>query len=157
MPRTLLTPVRGPRFFSVPFVVELFGHDALFLCVAQLGEQRIQDYLVSITDGGLDFTFDATGNVGVMRAALEACHKGWGVSTIIGVAPAGHEISTRPFQVNHMTLGFQRPSIGLTGSHSLLRVEHGEGSPLAASRVGRNYQAWSTVCVNCTHTSDMLI
>jgi len=60
---------------------------------------RIQDYLVKITDGGLDFTFDATGNVQVMRAALEACHKGWGVSTIIGVAAAGEEISTRPFQL----------------------------------------------------------
>ncbi|KAI0034099.1 class III ADH enzyme [Vararia minispora EC-137] len=60
---------------------------------------RIQDHLVEITDGGLDFTFDATGNVHVMRAALEACHKGWGVSTIIGVAAAGQEISTRPFQL----------------------------------------------------------
>lgn len=59
-------------------------------------EKRIQDYLVEITDGGLDFTFDATGNVQVMRAALEACHKGWGVSTIVGVAAAGQEISTRP-------------------------------------------------------------
>jgi S-(hydroxymethyl)glutathione dehydrogenase / alcohol dehydrogenase len=58
--------------------------------------KRIQDHLVEITDGGLDFTFDATGNVDVMRAALEACHKGWGVSTIIGVAAAGKEISTRP-------------------------------------------------------------
>jgi len=61
--------------------------------------KRIQDYLVEITDGGLDFTFDATGNVQVMRAALEACHKGWGVSTIVGVAAAGQEISTRPFQL----------------------------------------------------------
>lgn len=61
--------------------------------------KRIQDYLVEITDGGLDFTFDGTGNVHVMRAALEACHKGWGVSTIIGVAAAGQEISTRPFQL----------------------------------------------------------
>ena len=58
--------------------------------------KRIQDYLVEITDGGLDYTFDCTGNVNVMRAALEACHKGWGVSTIIGVAAAGQEISTRP-------------------------------------------------------------
>ena len=58
--------------------------------------KRIQDHLVDITDGGLDFTFDCTGNVHVMRAALEACHKGWGVSTIIGVAAAGQEISTRP-------------------------------------------------------------
>ncbi|KAG8218817.1 chaperonin 10-like protein [Butyriboletus roseoflavus] len=63
------------------------------------GGKRIQDYLVEITDGGLDFTFDATGSVHVMRAALESCHKGWGVSTIIGVAAAGQEISTRPFQL----------------------------------------------------------
>jgi len=62
-------------------------------------DQKIQDYLISITDGGLDYTFDCTGNVHVMRAALEACHKGWGVSTIIGVAAAGQEISTRPFQL----------------------------------------------------------
>ncbi|PFH52617.1 hypothetical protein AMATHDRAFT_74091 [Amanita thiersii Skay4041] len=59
--------------------------------------KKIQDFLVEITDGGLDFTFDCTGNVNVMRAALEACHKGWGVSTIIGVAAAGQEISTRPY------------------------------------------------------------
>ena len=78
--------------------------------------KKIQDHLVEITDGGLDFTFDATGNVRgflsqnnylssdhvflyqvhVMRAALEACHKGWGVSTVIDVAAAGQEISTRP-------------------------------------------------------------
>ncbi|KAK7695560.1 formate dehydrogenase (NAD+) [Cerrena zonata] len=61
--------------------------------------KKIQDHLVEITDGGLDFTFDCTGNVHVMRAALEACHKGWGVSTVIGVAAAGQEISTRPFQL----------------------------------------------------------
>ncbi|EAU84612.1 class III ADH enzyme [Coprinopsis cinerea okayama7 len=61
--------------------------------------KKIQDHLVEITDGGLDFTFDCTGNVQVMRAALEACHKGWGVSTVIGVAAAGQEISTRPFQL----------------------------------------------------------
>ena len=48
-----------------------------------------------MTDGGCDYTFDCTGNVGVMRAALEACHKGWGESIIIGVAAAGQEISTR--------------------------------------------------------------
>lgn len=60
---------------------------------------KIQDYLVEITDGGLDFTFDCTGNVEVMRSALEACHKGWGQSIIIGVAAAGKEIHTRPFQL----------------------------------------------------------
>jgi S-(hydroxymethyl)glutathione dehydrogenase/alcohol dehydrogenase len=56
-------------------------------------------YLVDLTGGGGDYTFDATGNVEVMRAALESAHKGWGESVIIGVAPAGAEISTRPFQL----------------------------------------------------------
>ena len=56
-------------------------------------------HLVSVTHGGADYTFDATGNVNVMRTALESAHKGWGESIIIGVAPAGAEISTRPFQL----------------------------------------------------------
>ncbi|MGV6847132.1 MAG: S-(hydroxymethyl)glutathione dehydrogenase/class III alcohol dehydrogenase [Marinibacterium sp.] len=56
-------------------------------------------HLVDLTKGGADYTFDATGNVDVMRAALECAHKGWGESIIIGVAPAGAEISTRPFQL----------------------------------------------------------
>ncbi|KAG1715184.1 Alcohol dehydrogenase class-3 [Nymphon striatum] len=56
-------------------------------------------HLVELTGGGADYTFDATGNVQVMRTALEAAHKGWGESIIIGVAPAGAEISTRPFQL----------------------------------------------------------
>jgi S-(hydroxymethyl)glutathione dehydrogenase/alcohol dehydrogenase len=56
-------------------------------------------HLVELTGGGADYTFDATGNVQVMRAALESAHKGWGESVIIGVAPAGAEISTRPFQL----------------------------------------------------------
>lgn len=56
-------------------------------------------YLAALTKGGADYTFDATGNVDVMRTALESAHKGWGESIIIGVAPAGAEISTRPFQL----------------------------------------------------------
>lgn len=56
-------------------------------------------HLVALTDGGADYTFDCTGNTDVMRTALEACHRGWGVSTVIGVAEAGKEISTRPFQL----------------------------------------------------------
>jgi len=56
-------------------------------------------HLVALTDGGADHTFDCTGNTTVMRQALEACHRGWGVSTVIGVAEAGKEISTRPFQL----------------------------------------------------------
>ena len=56
-------------------------------------------HLVSLTNGGADYTFECIGNVKVMRMALEACHKGWGQSIIIGVAGAGQEISTRPFQL----------------------------------------------------------
>jgi len=57
------------------------------------------DYLVSLTKGGADHSFECVGNVKLMRQALECCHKGWGVSTIVGVAGAGQEISTRPFQL----------------------------------------------------------
>ena len=56
-------------------------------------------HLVELTNGGADYTFDATGNVSVMRMALESAHKGWGESIIVGVAGAGQEISTRPFQL----------------------------------------------------------
>ena len=56
-------------------------------------------YLVELTGGGADYSFECIGNTKVMRQALECCHKGWGVSTIIGVAGAGEEISTRPFQL----------------------------------------------------------
>lgn len=66
-----------------------------FINPSKLQGQSIQEKLVDATDGGCDYTFDCTGNVGVMRAALEACHKGWGQSIIIGVAAAGQEISTR--------------------------------------------------------------
>ncbi len=59
----------------------------------------IQQVVVDLTDGGVDYSFECIGNVHVMRAALECCHKGWGESTIIGVAGAGQEISTRPFQL----------------------------------------------------------
>src|SRR3982750_4017462 len=55
--------------------------------------------VAEITDGGADYTFDATGNIEVMRTALECCHRGWGTSIIIGVAEAGKEIATRPFQL----------------------------------------------------------
>ncbi|KAI9276219.1 formaldehyde dehydrogenase [Sporodiniella umbellata] len=70
-----------------------------FINPADLKETSIQNHLVELTDGGLDYTFDCTGRVEVMRAALESCHKGWGESVIIGVAAAGKEISTRPFQL----------------------------------------------------------
>ena len=61
--------------------------------------QPLQEVIVDMTDGGVDYSFECIGNVEVMRAALECCHKGWGESVIIGVAGAGKEISTRPFQL----------------------------------------------------------
>ena len=62
-------------------------------------EGDLVPYLVDLTKGGADYSFECIGNVEVMRAALECCHKGWGECIIIGVAPAGAEISTRPFQL----------------------------------------------------------
>ncbi|WP_315900136.1 S-(hydroxymethyl)glutathione dehydrogenase/class III alcohol dehydrogenase [Ferrimonas balearica] len=62
-------------------------------------DKPIQEVIVEMTDGGVDFSFECIGNVHVMRSALECCHKGWGESVIIGVAGAGQEISTRPFQL----------------------------------------------------------
>ncbi|PSN45697.1 Alcohol dehydrogenase class-3, partial [Blattella germanica] len=62
-------------------------------------EKPIQQVIVEKFDGGMDYTFECVGNVATMRAALESCHKGWGTSVIVGVAGAGQEISTRPFQL----------------------------------------------------------
>ncbi len=62
-------------------------------------DKPIQDVIVELTDGGVDYSFECIGNVDVMRSALECCHKGWGESVVIGVAGAGQEISTRPFQL----------------------------------------------------------
>lgn len=61
--------------------------------------QPIQDVIVDLTEGGVDYSFECIGNVNVMRSALECCHKGWGESVIIGVAGSGEEIRTRPFQL----------------------------------------------------------
>jgi S-(hydroxymethyl)glutathione dehydrogenase/alcohol dehydrogenase len=62
-------------------------------------DRPIQQIIVELTNGGVDYSFECIGNVNVMRSALECCHKGWGESVIIGVAGAGQEISTRPFQL----------------------------------------------------------
>ncbi len=62
-------------------------------------DKDIVEHIVAMTEGGVDFSFECVGNVNLMRAALECCHKGWGESIIIGVAGAGQEISTRPFQL----------------------------------------------------------
>lgn len=59
----------------------------------------IQEVIIETTDGGVDYSFECVGNVELMRSALECCHKGWGESTIVGVAGSGQEISTRPFQL----------------------------------------------------------
>jgi len=70
-----------------------------FVNPKDMSENELVPYLVNLTKGGADYSFECIGNVKVMRQALECCHKGWGVSVIIGVAPAGAEITTRPFQL----------------------------------------------------------
>ena len=70
-----------------------------FINPDEIGRDKVVQAVVDLTGGGADFSFDATGNVQVMRQALECCHRGWGESIIIGVAGAGQEISTRPFQL----------------------------------------------------------
>jgi S-(hydroxymethyl)glutathione dehydrogenase/alcohol dehydrogenase len=69
-----------------------------FVNPKEVGGDIVQ-HLVTLTDGGADYSFECVGNVDLMRQALECCHRGWGVSTIIGVAGAGQEIKTRPFQL----------------------------------------------------------
>jgi S-(hydroxymethyl)glutathione dehydrogenase/alcohol dehydrogenase len=70
-----------------------------FINPNEVGADKVVQAIVDLTGGGADFSFDATGNVHVMRQALECCHRGWGESIIIGVAEAGREIATRPFQL----------------------------------------------------------
>ncbi|MGH6760630.1 MAG: S-(hydroxymethyl)glutathione dehydrogenase/class III alcohol dehydrogenase [Phyllobacterium sp.] len=70
-----------------------------FINPLEVGNDKVVQAIQDLTDGGADFSFDATGNTDVMRQALECCHRGWGESIIIGVAEAGKEISTRPFQL----------------------------------------------------------
>jgi S-(hydroxymethyl)glutathione dehydrogenase/alcohol dehydrogenase len=70
-----------------------------FLNTKGMSREETVAKIVEMTDGGADYSFDATGNTEVMRTALECCHRGWGTSIIIGVAEAGKEISTRPFQL----------------------------------------------------------
>lgn len=71
-----------------------------FVNPTDLGEKPVQKHIAGeLTPWGVDYSFDCTGNVNVMRAALECAHRGWGTSCVIGVAASGHEISTRPFQL----------------------------------------------------------
>src|SRR5690606_7799608 len=70
-----------------------------FVNPKELGGKDLVPHLIELTDGGADYSFECVGNVELMRQALECCHRGWGVSVIIGVAGAGQEIKTRPFQL----------------------------------------------------------
>ncbi len=70
-----------------------------FINPREVGSDKVVAAVVDATDGGADYTFDCTGNTDVMRQALESSHRGWGTSVIIGVAEAGKEIATRPFQL----------------------------------------------------------
>jgi S-(hydroxymethyl)glutathione dehydrogenase/alcohol dehydrogenase len=79
-------------------MAETFGMTD-FINPKEVGADKVVQAIVDLTDGGADFSFDCTGNTKVMRQALECCHRGWGESIIIGVAAAGEEIATRPFQL----------------------------------------------------------
>ena len=70
-----------------------------FINPDEVGRERVVEAIVDMTNGGVDYSFESIGNVATMRQALECCHKGWGESVIIGVAPSGAEIATRPFQL----------------------------------------------------------
>ena len=70
-----------------------------FIDPREVGNDKVVAAIIDATGGGADYSFDCTGNTDVMRQALECCHRGWGTSVIIGVAEAGHEIATRPFQL----------------------------------------------------------
>jgi len=104
-----LSAVIGATMAKASRIIAIDLNDRKFELAKELGatdcinpsdyDKPIQDVIVELTDGGVDFSFECIGNVNVMRAALECCHKGWGESVIIGVAGAGQEISTRPFQL----------------------------------------------------------
>ena len=104
-----LAAIIGARMSGAGRIIGIDTNPAKFAMAEKLGAtdcinpkdhaRPIQEVIVELTDGGVDYSFECIGNVEVMRAALECCHKGWGESVIIGVAPAGAEISTRPFQL----------------------------------------------------------
>ncbi len=79
-------------------LAETFGMTD-FVNPKDIGADNVVDKVVELTGGGADYSFDCTGNTDVMRQALECCHRGWGTSVIVGVAEAGREIATRPFQL----------------------------------------------------------
>ena len=103
-----LAVIQGAVMAKAGRIIAIDTNPAKFELARQLGatdcvnprdaSTPIQQVIVDMTDGGVDYSFECIGNVEVMRAALECCHKGWGESVIIGVAGAGQEIRTRPFQ-----------------------------------------------------------
>jgi S-(hydroxymethyl)glutathione dehydrogenase/alcohol dehydrogenase len=101
--------------------------------------ETIQSRLVDMTDGGLDYTFDCTGNVHVMRSALEACHKGWGESIIIGVAAAGQEIATRRKFDSGTHRHFSRIVLTSFQHSNLSLVVCGRAALSVASRAAPNF------------------
>jgi S-(hydroxymethyl)glutathione dehydrogenase/alcohol dehydrogenase len=104
-----LSAIIGARMAGAGRIIGIDINESKFDLAKQLGatdvvnpkhfDKPIQEVIVDMTDGGVDYSFECIGNVNVMRSALECCHKGWGESVIIGVAGAGQEISTRPFQL----------------------------------------------------------
>ena len=104
-----LNVIQGARLVGANMIVGVDLNDARKPIAEQFGlthfvnpkdiEEELVPYLVNLTNGGADHSFECIGNTQTMRQALECCHKGWGESTIIGVAGAGQEISTRPFQL----------------------------------------------------------
>ncbi|NKF51875.1 S-(hydroxymethyl)glutathione dehydrogenase/class III alcohol dehydrogenase [Shewanella sp. WXL01] len=104
-----LSAIIGATMAGASRIIGIDLNESKFELAKQLGatdcinpnnfDKPIQEVIVEMTDGGVDYSFECIGNVNVMRSALECCHKGWGESVIIGVAGAGQEISTRPFQL----------------------------------------------------------
>ncbi len=104
-----LSAIQGAAMAKAGRIIAIDINPGKFELAEQLGatdtvnpkdyDAPIQDVIVELTNGGVDFSFECAGNVNLMRSALECCHKGWGESVIVGVAGAGQEISTRPFQL----------------------------------------------------------
>jgi S-(hydroxymethyl)glutathione dehydrogenase/alcohol dehydrogenase len=104
-----LSAIQGAAIAKAGRIIAIDINESKFELARQFGatdcvnpkdhSDPIQDVIVDMTDGGVDYSFECVGNTDLMRAALECAHKGWGESVIVGVAGAGQEISTRPFQL----------------------------------------------------------
>jgi S-(hydroxymethyl)glutathione dehydrogenase/alcohol dehydrogenase len=104
-----LSAIIGAKMAGANRIIGIDINESKFALAKKLGatdcinpkdyDKPIQEVIVEMTDGGVEYSFECIGNVDVMRSALECCHKGWGESVVIGVAGAGKEISTRPFQL----------------------------------------------------------